>query len=269
FNGTIYTDGVSVSILKTTRATNAGGPRRTFVPSVRETTYIHELEQVDRQRLLAIHQDAQSSLVYVDCGRRDLMYCMSSTSTPQNQQTYRYTSSSRRKALHRRHYRTLRQNIPDEVSQSQQRMSTVNSKTQNLAAYVDFLGQQAVEWEILHDWYANATTLGNGETGQPQPLYRKLRFNQYIARQQDDQDLANAIRTAFHDNTVLIMGNWSAPHMRFQEPIRGLGLRRTLKKLGFEVYLIDEYRTSKVCPVCLTNTARMDPQRIENPRPWQ
>ncbi|KAJ1859498.1 hypothetical protein GGH12_000453 [Coemansia sp. RSA 1822] len=45
------------------------------------------------------------------------------------------------------------------------------------------------------------------------------------------------------------MGNWSAPMTRFHEPIRGKGWR-TLKRGGFDVYLIDEYLTSKTCPNC-------------------
>ncbi|KAJ1894248.1 hypothetical protein LPJ81_005196, partial [Coemansia sp. IMI 209127] len=38
---------------------------------------------------------------------------------------------------------------------------------------------------------------------------------------------------------------------KFQEPIRGIGFRRMLRRMGFEVYLIDEYLTSSICPTCL------------------
>ncbi|KAI9319737.1 hypothetical protein BX666DRAFT_1812011, partial [Dichotomocladium elegans] len=44
--------------------------------------------------------------------------------------------------------------------------------------------------------------------------------------------------------------NWSAPHTRYHEPIRGVGFRRLLKKNNCNIYLIDEYKTSKCCPVC-------------------
>ncbi|KAJ2666361.1 hypothetical protein IW148_001080 [Coemansia sp. RSA 1199] len=61
------------------------------------------------------------------------------------------------------------------------------------------------------------------------------------------------------------MGNWSAPMTRFHEPIRGKGWRTLLKRGGFDVYLIDEYLTSKTCPNCfgrLSNT-----HDVPNPRP--
>ncbi|KAI9470888.1 MAG: hypothetical protein EXX96DRAFT_371861 [Benjaminiella poitrasii] len=46
------------------------------------------------------------------------------------------------------------------------------------------------------------------------------------------------------------MGNWSAPHIRYHEPIRGIGFRKLLKKYNFSVYLIDAFKTSKCCPEC-------------------
>ncbi|PHZ08815.1 uncharacterized protein RHIMIDRAFT_241324 [Rhizopus microsporus ATCC 52813] len=49
----------------------------------------------------------------------------------------------------------------------------------------------------------------------------------------------------FGEDAVFVMGNWSAPHARYHEPIRGLGFRRLLKKHGLQVYLIDEYKTSR------------------------
>ncbi|KAI9260413.1 hypothetical protein EDC94DRAFT_649047 [Helicostylum pulchrum] len=43
----------------------------------------------------------------------------------------------------------------------------------------------------------------------------------------------------FGNDCILILGNWSAGHAKFQEPIRGV-----------QVYLLDEYKTSSICPSC-------------------
>nr|KAI9322101.1 hypothetical protein BX666DRAFT_2016927 [Dichotomocladium elegans] len=89
------------------------------------------------------------------------------------------------------------------------------------------------------------------------PLHRKLRLSAYINQKQADARL----------DTVLVMGNWSAPIARFHEPIRGKGRRDIFKRHGFKVYLIDEYRTSVTCPECSNRLETF--KRIPNPRPWQ
>ncbi|KAI9315125.1 hypothetical protein BX666DRAFT_1861150, partial [Dichotomocladium elegans] len=48
----------------------------------------------------------------------------------------------------------------------------------------------------------------------------------------------------------------SACHLQFHEPIRGKGFRYLLRKHGFEVFLIDEHKTFRYCPVCLKETLR-------------
>ncbi|ORX61740.1 hypothetical protein DM01DRAFT_1128668 [Hesseltinella vesiculosa] len=55
---------------------------------------------------------------------------------------------------------------------------------------------------------------------------------------------------------------------RFHEPIRGIGLRRQLKRLGFTVYLIDEYLTSQVCPKCSRRSLEHIGY-VSNPRPFR
>ncbi|KAJ2500853.1 hypothetical protein GGH96_002374 [Coemansia sp. RSA 1972] len=63
------------------------------------------------------------------------------------------------------------------------------------------------------------------------------------------------------------MGDWSAPMTKFHEPIRGKGWRRLLKRAGYEVYLIDEYLASKLCPNC--NERLSNTHDVPNPRPWR
>ncbi|KAG0732689.1 hypothetical protein G6F57_020215 [Rhizopus arrhizus] len=64
------------------------------------------------------------------------------------------------------------------------------------------------------------------------------------------------------------MGNYSAPNTRYQEPVRGVGFKRLLKKHEFLVYLIDEFRTSQCFPSCENRSLTIF-KRIPNPRPYQ
>ncbi|KAJ2454193.1 hypothetical protein EV183_001678 [Coemansia sp. RSA 2336] len=63
------------------------------------------------------------------------------------------------------------------------------------------------------------------------------------------------------------MGNWSAGMVRYHEPIRGKGWRSMLKRHGSRVYLIDEFRTSSICPACNSSLEMFC--KVPNPRPWR
>ncbi|KAI8388266.1 uncharacterized protein BYT42DRAFT_611336 [Radiomyces spectabilis] len=63
------------------------------------------------------------------------------------------------------------------------------------------------------------------------------------------------------------MENWSASNVKFHEPIRGVGMRRMLKKQGFEVYLLDEFKTSSCCPDCGDPLEKF--KKVPNPRPYR
>ena len=81
--------------------------------------------------------------------------------------------------------------------------------------------------------------------------------------------MINRFREKFgtKDQVVLGWGDWgTAHHMKFHEPTKGIGLRRLFKRFGYEVLMVDEYRTSCRCYACEgeCNNFRM----VENPRPW-
>jgi hypothetical protein len=44
------------------------------------------------------------------------------------------------------------------------------------------------------------------------------------------------------------MGNWQAPTTQYHEPIRRKGFHKLLQCFGFQVHLIDEFRTNRCYP---------------------
>ncbi|KAI7895473.1 uncharacterized protein EV154DRAFT_573288 [Mucor mucedo] len=80
--------------------------------------------------------------------------------------------------------------------------------------------------------------------------FRKLKFSSKLYFDKNDAQLVRKLKNKFGSNTTLILGNWSAPNVKFQEPTRNKGLIDMLKKNGFKLYLIDEYKTSSFCPTC-------------------
>lgn len=95
--------------------------------------------------------------------------------------------------------------------------------------------------------------------------FRKMKFSSKIYYDKDDLDLVRRLRRKFKEGSMLVIGNWSAPNVKFQEPTRNKGLIRMLKKNGFPVFLIDEFKTSSFCPECEHALEKF--KTIPNPRP--
>ncbi|KAJ1825220.1 hypothetical protein LPJ60_000061, partial [Coemansia sp. RSA 2675] len=85
---------------------------------------------------------------------------------------------------------------------------------------------------------------------QSYPLHRKLRLSGYIRRREADLQLVRTMIKKFGKDLVLVIGNWSAASVEYHEPIHCKQWRYVFQREGFEVYLINEFRTSCICPVC-------------------
>jgi hypothetical protein len=66
-----------------------------------------------------------------------------------------------------------------------------------------------------------------------------MKFSSALKEKEADQKLAKNLKLKFGEDSVIIIGNWSASMIKFHEPIKGVGVRRALRKQGFKVFLID------------------------------
>ncbi|CEG77273.1 hypothetical protein RMATCC62417_12057 [Rhizopus microsporus] len=94
-----------------------------------------------------------------------------------------------------------------------------------------------------------------------------MKLSSIINKKQSDTRLAKTLREKFGKDSVLVIGDWSVVNIKFHELIRGKGIRRMLKKHGFPVYLIDEYKTSSLCPKCKYGKLQTF-LKVPNPRPF-
>jgi len=94
-------------------------------------------------------------------------------------------------------------------------------------------------------------------------FYRNLNFKKYINTQKSEDQLIKKIKSFYKEideetgkekEIVLIYGNWSRKsQMKYSAPTPNIGIRRKLGK-EFNLYLIDEYKTSKLCNTCKCET---------------
>ncbi|KAL0217706.1 hypothetical protein RCL1_008286 [Eukaryota sp. TZLM3-RCL] len=86
-------------------------------------------------------------------------------------------------------------------------------------------------------------------------IWRRHRFFKYQNTQRSEAELINRIKgiTQKKPNDVVIgFGDWEqCRNRKGKAPTKGKGLRTLLKRNGFNVFLVDEYRTSKQCAACL------------------
>ncbi|KAJ2777290.1 hypothetical protein GGI18_004221, partial [Coemansia linderi] len=99
---------------------------------------------------------------------------------------------------------------------------------------------------------------------QSYPLHRKLRLSGYMRRREAGLQLVRTMIKKFGKDLVLVIGNWSASNVKYHEPIHGKKWRYVFQRQGFEVYLINEFRTSCICPVCDKRLENFLP--VPNPR---
>ncbi|KAJ1663317.1 hypothetical protein IW140_005101 [Coemansia sp. RSA 1813] len=231
-----------------------------------EFTYIHELSP---EQLASMKNP-----VFMDPGRQDIVFGMTNESTSDEKALFRYTRSQKAKETQATRYRKLREKVknedPDsnEIQAAEARLSAFSCTSVLPDKYEQYVRTRATVWSVLSRFYRNTMTTSKTRNS-PQPIHRKLRQSAHINQQQTDERLAKSIRATCDDEKpTVILGNWSAPMTRYHEPIRGVGFRRMLRKKGCRVYLIDEFRTSKACPNCLTGTLQKF-LKVLNPRPYQ
>ncbi|KAJ1770575.1 hypothetical protein IW140_003324 [Coemansia sp. RSA 1813] len=290
FEGSVQTDGVSISILKKCKAkkktsnstdqtsgiktsdtANTASTAKTKTPKTKKGKSKDEfefeyIESIDQDRLCVM----EGSCVLIDPGRRDLLFCMHEYSSIGNPWLFRFTRNHKAKLTRSTKFRKIleaaKKMYPDNaIIKAEQRLAEVSCITVNPDRFKRFIEVQAEVWPLLSKFYSCTQT---NSTTNKKPLHRQLRLAAYLNSQRADHTLANLIREQFGPDPVLVLGNWSAAMCKYHEPIRGVGMRRMLRKHGFEVYLLEEFHTSTFCPGCCEDRLVHPEELVPNPRPY-
>lgn len=218
----------------------------------------------------------RSNLVMVDPNKQDLLFCMGYNSTAADLSTYRYTLNQQNKEIKLKKYRTICDRIKPEAVQNAERLllDWCRYKTTDLHTHEESLQAIQEAAPILQEHHT--TTMAREPTGHtdiPFPIHCKLCLGAKIKDQKSIVRLAKNLQRKFGgencvDDVVIVLGNWSTGsyNMRYHQPTKGIQMRRQLRKQGFQVYLLEEQYTSKICPGCNLQSLRPF-QRCPNPRP--
>ncbi|PHZ07647.1 uncharacterized protein RHIMIDRAFT_303395 [Rhizopus microsporus ATCC 52813] len=94
-----------------------------------------------------------------------------------------------------------------------------------------------------------------------------MRFSSKLSLQQNDDKPIKSLKKKLGHDAVLVLGDWSAANVKFHESIRNKGFIQMLKQSGFNLYLINEYKASSLCPDCEGKLEKF--KIIDNPRPYR
>ena len=241
FNFMIRTDGISCSVVF--KKINDNGKfvgkkysqcTENFNPSYIEDTFITE-------------DLRNSKIVCADPGKSDLIYCGSKDEYG-DLQTFRYTQNQRMVEIGTKKYNKKMHDLSKEtkindlsIKEIETQLSFCNSKTCNYVKFINYCKEKNKLNNLLFNYYK-------------QQLFRKLKLNRFTNTQKSEAKMIKNFKKKFGppEKTVFIIGDYDNGnhHMKGVEPTMCKKFRRIFKNEGYKTYLIDEFRTSKLCNNC-------------------
>jgi hypothetical protein len=277
FNYMIKTDGIGCSVLLV--KLRNGKPIE--ITSKMQKELKNKLEKRDKyiEDVKITSQMKKKRIVTIDPGLADILYCVSKNIKPkvivdENDKlkviddeeiiTFRYTQNQRRLESRNKKYNKLQDKINKEtkinnksVKEIETELSEHNSKTCNLNKFIAYCKKKNEVNRLLFEHYS-------------QKLFRKLKFNRYTNTQKSESKMIKNFSNKFGkpDDCIVILGDYDKGehNMKGKEPIINRRIRKIFRNNSYKVYMINEFRTSKLCNKCESNCDIFLKRESKSPR---
>lgn len=262
FNCMIKTDGVGCSVLliklKDGKPINITSNMQKSIKKKQELLdkYIEDVEITDDMK--------RKRIVCCDPNMSDIIYCVSKT-TPfeeiiENKDgkiikhikqdenlTFRYTQNQRRLETRKKKYAKITEKInktkkinEKTVKEIETELSKHSSKTIIYNKFIEYCKKKNEVNRLLFKHYSDE-------------IFRKLKLNIYINTQKSESKMVNNFKEKFGkpEDVIVVIGDYDKENnMKGKEPIINRRIRKIFRNNKFEVYKINEFRTSKLCNKC-------------------
>ena len=255
FHHMVSTDGVGVSVLFI-RDDLVGKRLPSVKKGISRELYIDELNDYSSLQ--------DKKIVGIDPGKEDLIYCVDDASKDAN--VFRYSQNQRRKETKMKKYNNIilgmktnkiqGEGTNKSVIEYETELSNYNRKTLQIDKFKKYINEKNRINNLLFGFYAKH-------------LFRKLKFGRHINIKRNEQQMIRNFRKMYGnpDEVVICIGDWEQrQQMKYKEPTLGIGIRSLLRKNKYNVYLVDEFRTSCKCSNCDGGICEKYMVR-KNPRP--
>jgi len=276
FNNMIKTDGIGCSVLLV--KLKDGNPIKITPKLQREydtkmnnlDKYIEDVEITDEMK--------KKRIVCLDPGTSDIFYAVSKdiidkkvtekkkTKIIKEEKiiTFRYTQNQRRLETRNKKYNLIQDKLNKEtkindksIKEIETKLSLNSSKSANIKDYLEYCKKKNITNRILFDHYK-------------QNLFRKLKFNRYTNTQKSESKMIKNFEKKFGNSNecTVIIGDYDKGdgNMKGKEPIINRKIRRIFRNVGYDVYLINEFRTSKLCYKCEEICSPFLMRKSKNPK---
>jgi hypothetical protein len=249
FTGSIQTDGFSISILQMHRTKTVDKFKK-----AKKETYIDEI----------VYDNLKpKDIISIDPNKDDLIYCIKGSRETNDLKKFRYTNNQRSKETRKRKNRKIllnEKNLDGTIINIETEISKFNSKTNNITKFTEYIIKKNEINVKLKDFYERL-------------LWRKLKLSVYTRTQKSEMKMLERFKQKLSppESSIIAFGDWSqANQMKYKEPSKGKSFRNLFRKAGYEVYLVNEFRTSKMCCNCMNEDGKCEKfLKINSPRPWK
>ena len=262
FNYMIKSDGVACSILFIKLDSNDEPIKKLTKFQLKEMEILKEnadKQYIENQDDIKKLLNKKNNYVVIDPNLSDLAYCLDKNGTK-----FRYTQNQRRLETRNKKYLKITDKINKTtkingktVKEIESELSKHNSKTCDFNEFIDYLKIKNKINKCLFDQYQKR-------------IYRKLKWNRFINTQKSESKMVKNFEKKFGSpkNTNVIMGDYDKGnnHMKGKEPCITKRLRRILRLSGYNVYLINEFRTSKLCSNCHCEVENFLKRKSQRPK---
>ena len=252
FHHMIETDGISASILLL--RDDMLGKRIPIKKNIITEKYIDELEDYSKLK--------KKKIVSIDPNMSDILYCVDATD--KNRTQFRYTQNQRRKETKIKKYRNIildkkKDKIDNKtIIELETELSNFNRKTLNFDKFKIYIQKKNEINNKLYNFYEVK-------------LFRKLKLNGYINKKRNEQKMINNFKDTYGspEDIIICIGDWEQKkRMKYgKEPTKGKGIRKIFKQSKYQIYLVDEFRTSCRCSKCGNECSTF--RECKNPKPWK
>jgi len=266
----ILTDGVGATILfennkisnkknesKTKYVDKAGCPSN----EKEDTPYLSD-ENIDASVYDGLN------VVAIDPNKVDVLYCTDGhTDTYKNRinpasndirkkkiNTFRYTKPQINHESGKRKYENIINDAKkvSKINDIESELSHTHPKSNNYKVFVEYLEVKirTLSEKLLNHYRYDKPPNVIAEVDDAS--YRKMRLNYKMNLDRSESNMLNNFKKKFGDvnETIVCFGNYGQGHLKGAEPVKGKEYRRLFKKRGYKVFLIDEFKTSKLCHSC-------------------
>ena len=243
FSHMIRTDCVSCCVLFV--RVDANGK---ILPKTWKNKKCCEEENIDYIEKVELTEEIKNmKVVCTDPNYSDLIYCGSKDENGKLQ-TFRYTQNQRRLEIRLKKYNKIIDKINKEtkienqsIKEIETELSVLNSKTCNYDKFMYYcIEKNNINYKLYSHYEQN--------------FFRKFKLNRFTNTQKSELKMVKNFSNKYGnpDKTIFVMGDYDKGdyHMKGKEPVICKKFRIIFRNAGYKTFLVNEFRTSKLCNCC-------------------